>query len=92
MVDLRTLHERRVRVDHVHEHVGQKNRASIQIDVDGERRGRLAHRCSLKRLSPTKQFVIDLGHLFQDLSNLGVVGQVLADPLDLGLADVVQAR
>lgn len=92
IADLRTMQERRLGIDHVHEHVGQKNRADIQIDGDGERRTGLAHRGHLERLSPTKEFVIDLGDFFQDLSNLGVVGQMLADSLEVGLADVVHLR
>jgi len=83
MADLRA--ERRVAVDQVDQHVGQHHGTNAQIDGVGEQQGSLAHRSPSERLSPTQQFVIDLGDLFQDLSNLGVVGQALADLLVLGL-------
>lgn len=90
MADLRD--ERRVAVDQVDQHVGQQPGANAQIEGVGEQQGALAHRGPSQRLSPTQQFVIDLGDLFQDLSNLGVVGQALADLLVVGLGNVVHPR
>jgi hypothetical protein len=92
IADLRAGHERCVVLDHGDEHVGQQHRARRQVDGNGERQGCLAHRCTSEWLSPTQQFVVDLGDLLQELANPGVVGQTLADLGVLGLGDVVHLR
>lgn len=93
IADLRAGHERRIVLEHADEHVGEQRRAYGQIDGSAERQGWcLAHRCTSERLSPTQQFVVDLGDLLQDLANLGVVGHALADLRVVGLGDVVHLR